>query len=469
MNKNQWWKLAVVVVVPLVIWFSPTPSGLGTKAWHLFALYAGAMLGIILRPLPEPVIVLLAISATGLLFNSATLALSGYGNSVVWLVFSAFLLSQAFIDTGLGKRIGYILLKYFGNSTLGVGYVAAMTDLVISPATPSNTARSGGVVYPIFRSLAVTLGSEPGPTGRKIGSYLTILMYQISLTTGTLFLTAMAPNALVASFAAKILHVDLNWGVWAIAAAVPGLLILFVLPWLVYKIYPPEITRVSDSARIAQNGLAQLGPIKGQEITLAVLFVLAIIAWATGQWTRLDATMIAVAFMALCLFLGVTKWESILTAQGAWSTLIWYGGIIGLASALSDAKFFQWLADILGRNLGMAGWNHMTVLVFLLLLSLVVRYLFASTAAYVASFIPVLFTMALSAKVNPMIAALLIAFSSGFGSLLTHYGGALGPVLFGTGYVDQATWWRIGAIVVVFSSLVYLVIGLPYWKLVGLW
>ncbi|MBC7342490.1 MAG: DASS family sodium-coupled anion symporter [Clostridia bacterium] len=469
MNKNGWWKLFLVIVVPIAIWFSPTPSGLEVKAWHMFAIYAGAMLGIILRPFPEPVIVLLAVAVAGLLFNSPKLALAGFGNSTVWLVFSAFLLSQAFIDTGLGKRISYVLLKYFGKSTLGVGYVAAVTDLIISPATPSNTARSGGVVYPIFRSLAATLGSEPGPTGRKIGSYLTILMYQISLTTGTLFLTAMAPNALVASFAAKILHVDLNWGVWAMAAAVPGLLILFALPWLVYKVYPPEIRQVSDSARIAQSGLAELGAMKWQEMALAVLFILAIVAWATTQVTGIDATMIAVAFVALCLVLGVTKWDSVLTSGGAWSTLIWYGGIVGLASALSDAKFFEWLADVLGRSLGLAGWNHVLVLLFLLVLSLVVRYLFASTAAYVASFIPVLYSMALSANVSPMVAALLIAFSSGFGSLLTHYGGALGPVLFGTGYVDQATWWKIGIIVVAFSSLVYLVIGMPYWRLVGLW
>jgi DASS family divalent anion:Na+ symporter len=53
--------------------------------------------------------------------------------------------------------------------------------------------------------------------------------------------------------------------------------------------------------------------------------------------------------------------------------------------------------------------------------------------------------------------------------MLTHYGGALSPVLFGTGYVDQKTWWRLGAAIAAVSFLVNFGVGLPYWKLIGLW
>src|SRR5208337_1443421 len=107
--------------------------------------------------------------------------------------------------------------------------------------TPSNTARTGGLVYPIFRSLAVTLGSEPGPTSGLIGGFLSLLMYQISITTAHVFLTASATNLIVTSFAKSILGVDVSWMQWAQAIAPIALLILLLLPLIVYKLYPPEI------------------------------------------------------------------------------------------------------------------------------------------------------------------------------------------------------------------------------------
>lgn len=65
--------------------------------------------------------------------------------------------------------------------------------------------------------------------------------------------------------------------------------------------------------------------------------------------------------------------------------------------------------------------------------------------------------------------ALLIAGSSAYGSLTTYYGGAVGPILFGSGYVDQKTWWTIGAILVAYNLVVYMTLGLAYWKIIGLY
>lgn len=466
---NRAIKLAVIFLVPCSLLLSPVPKGLTIAAWQLFAMYMAAILGIMFRPLPEPVIILIIISISSLGFHNLGILLNGYASTTAWLVFTAFMLSQAFVETGLGKRIAFLLIGRMGRSTLGLGYVAALTDLIISPATPSNTARTGGIVYPIFRSIAATLKSEPGPTGAVIGSYLTILLYEISLTTGALFLTAMAPNILVASFAQSILHVDLSWLVWAKGAIVPGLIVLAVIPFLVYKIYPPKLKEIPNAKEIAHSGLAQLGPMSLQEKLLAVFFVLAIIGWATTSITKIDATAIAIAFVSACLFTQIISWDSVLKSKGAWSTLIWYGGIIGLANGLSKANFFKWLAQLVNDNMNIVGYNPVLVLIILLFVSLIVRYLFASTAAYVTTFIPVLFTIGLVSHVPALPLALLIAFSSGFGSLLTHYGGALGPVLFGTGYVDQVTWWKIGTIVVALNIVIYILIGFPYWHMIDLW
>lgn len=461
-------KIAITVLVPLSILLSPLPTGLPAAAWNLFALYIGAILGLMLRPAPEPVILITVLAISSMWLNNIGIALAGYASTTTWLVFTAFMVGQAFSDTGLGKRIAFVLIDKMGRTPLGLGYVAALTDLVISPATPSTTARTGGLVYPIFRSVAITLGSEPGPSARRIGSYLTLLLYQVSMATGALFITALATHPMVVSFAKSILKVELSWTLWAQAALVPGLIVLAATPYLIYKMYPPEIKEIDNKA-IARKGMAEIGPMSVSEKILAVLFVLAIAGWSTGEITKINSTAVAVAFVAACLVTGVISWNNILNCKGAWSTFIWYGGIISMADGLSKAGFFAWFGKKMGQSISFDGYSTLVVLVSLLIVSMAVRYFFASQAAYVSTFIPVLFTIGMVAKVPALPLAMLLGVSSAFGSQLTHYGNAVGPVLFGSDYVDQATWWKIGTVMAVFTGIVYLVVGLPYWKLIGLW
>lgn len=458
----------ILIAVPVLILMSPAPNGLTAEAWKLFAVYCAALLGLIIRPANEA-IVLVSVVAFGSLILPVGKLLGGFASPIVWLVFSAFLISQAFADTGLGKRIAYIMVGRFGKTALGLAYGQAITDLVLSPATPSNTARSGGIVYPIFRNVASALDSEPGPSGRKIGAYLTINGYGMSLATSALFITACAPNALIVSFAKNILKVEISWMQWMIAFLAPGLLVFLAIPYLLYKLYPPELSTISGAEEISRKGLAELGPLSVKEKLLILFFVLAIVGWATGNITKINGTTVALLFFSLCSVFKLVSWDSILGNKSAWTTLMWYGGIIGIADTLAGAKFFTWLAQAASAGINLTGYNVYIVLFILLLVSVLIRYIFASMGAYVAAFIPVLYVVGAAAQMPAMPLALLIAGSASYGCLTTHYGGAVGPILFGSGYVDQKTWWKLGAAMVAFNVIVYMTVGLAYWKLLGLW
>ncbi len=457
-----------VIIVPLLILASPAPADLKPLAWKLFAVYTGAILGLILRPATEAVILLFAI-AFGSLFVPLGQLLSGYASTGTWLVFTAFLISQAFTDTGLGKRIAYVLTSRFGKSALGLSYGSAFTDLIISPATPSSTARACGIVYPIYMNVAQTLGSYPGKTARQLGSYITLALYQINMTTSAMFLTASAPNVLLCTLAKSILKVEISWLSWAIAAFVPGMIMLLLCPLIVYKLYPPTMTKLEDAEEFARKGLAEIGPMTSKEKHLIILFVLAIIAWATGTMTKVDPTSVALIFFVLSVFLKLISWENVLNNKAAWGTLLWYGGIIGVSGALANAGFFVWLAAVVKANLTLTGYNPILVLALLGLLCLAVRYVFASFSAFVTAFVPVVYTLGLAAEVPKSALAYLITLTVVYGCLLTHYGSGTAPGLFGTGYVEQKDWWRVGAVVAFLALAVYLVIGLPYWKMLGLW
>ncbi|WP_288478515.1 SLC13 family permease, partial [uncultured Pseudomonas sp.] len=186
------WKFLLPLAVTGLLALLPAPDGLPVHAWLYFALFAGVVVGLILEPLPGAVIGLIGVALAALLapwvlFSPAQLAtpgfrgpqealkwgLAGFSNNTVWLIFSAFMFALGYEKTGLGRRIALLLVKAMGRRTLTLGYAVMLADLALAPFTPSNTARSGGTVYPVIRNLPLLYDSKPNdPSARRIGSYL---------------------------------------------------------------------------------------------------------------------------------------------------------------------------------------------------------------------------------------------------------------------------------------------------------
>jgi divalent anion:Na+ symporter, DASS family len=243
------------------IWFCPMPDGLKPQAWQLFAIFVATILGFILQPLPLGAVALVSITLTALFgVLKPAEVLSGFSSSPIWLTVSAFLYARGFIKTGFGRRIAFTIIRYIGDRTLKLGYCFTLTDLILAPVTPSNTARSGGIVFPIARSISTAFGSEPGASSRKIGSFLMLTAYQSNAITSAMFMTAMTANPLMVTFAAATAGVTLTWGSWALAAVVPGLASLVIIPFFLYKVYPPEILKTPQAREFASEELAKMGP-----------------------------------------------------------------------------------------------------------------------------------------------------------------------------------------------------------------
>ncbi|MCB1083452.1 MAG: anion permease, partial [Simkania sp.] len=220
----------ISVLIGLLIWNLTPPEGVTIQAIHMFAIFMFTVVGVILRPLPIGTVAFLGLTLTAatktLTFEEA---FSGFVHPIVWLIVIAFFISRGFIKTGLGERIAYFIIKLLGKSTLGMAYGMILTDLVLAPAIPSITARVGGIIYPIVNSLSKAFGSEPYSHPRRLGAFLIKTSFQGSVIIGGMFLTSMAGNPLVADIA-KTVGVNITWGTWALAASVPGLICLGIIP-----------------------------------------------------------------------------------------------------------------------------------------------------------------------------------------------------------------------------------------------
>jgi DASS family divalent anion:Na+ symporter len=458
----------IVIVIGLIIWYSPVPAGVKQEAWHLLAIFVATIFGLILSPLPMGAMVIIGVmmtTLTGVLKIGP--ALSGFANNTVWLIVCAFLVARGFITTGLGRRISFIFIRAFGRKTLGLAYAISASDLVLSPATPSNTARAGGIIYPIVRAISNTLGSEPGETSRKIGAYLMKVEFQTTVITSCMFMTAMAPNPLMAELAQKTANVTLTWGKWALAASVPGLLSLVIVPYLLYKIFPPQIKETPQAAQMAHEELEKMGPMKRTEKIMLLVFLLILGLWATAEWNKIDATVVALLGVSVMLLTGVIRWDDVLAEKGAWDALIWFGGLVMMAGQLNSLGLIKWFATSVGGVV--TGWAWLPALIVLLLVYLYAHYGFASVAAHVTAMFPPFLAVAVAAQAPPYLAALSLAFFSSLMSGTTHYGTGPAPIFFNAGYIDQKTWWKLGLLISFVNIAIWLGVGFTWWKVLGLW
>ncbi len=457
-----------VLAIGAIIWFMPVPAGLKPAAWKLFAVFMATIVGFILQPLPIGAIAFISITFTALtgVLKPAE-ALSGFGDTTIWLIVSAFLFAKGFIKTGLGRRIAYMLIEKMGDSTLKLGYTIVLSDLIISPATPSNAARAGGIIFPIVRSLASAFDSEPGPSARRVGSFLMQTGYQGNTITSAMFMTAMAGNPLISLLAAQALNIQITWGQWALAASVPGVLSLLVVPYFIYKAYPPELKKTPEAKAFAAGELEKMGAMSLGEKIVAGIFVGALLLWSTSQYTNMNATVVAMLAVSVMLGTRVLEWKDVLEEKGAWDTLVWMGALVGLAGYLSKLGFIPWFSKAVGASIAGVPWFQ--AFVVLLVIYMYAHYGFASLTAHITAMYSAFVTVAVAAGAPVYLAALALAFMSNLCMSLTHYAAAPAPIYFGAGYVDQGTWWKLGFMVSVINIVIWVGVGSLWWKALGLW
>ena len=476
----------VAVAITLVIWFViPVPEGVKPNAWHMLALFIGTIAAIIGKVMPIGALSIIAITLvaiTGVTNDkpSAAIAdaLSGFSNSLIWLIGISIMISRGLIKTGLGARIGYYFISLFGRRTVGIGYALSISELILAPLTPSNTARGGGIMHPVMRSIANSFGSSPEQgTSGKIGRYLALVNYHTNPITSAMFITATAPNPLVVKLVAEATgaEISLSWGTWALAMLLPGLVAIALMPLVILWLYPPEIRDTEDAHTFALSRLAELGPVKTSEKILLGVFAWLLFLWAgvpemiAGKAYAVDATTAAFSGLTLLLLAGVLSWEEVLAEKSAWDTITWFAALVMMATFLNKLGIIAWLSTVLQGGILQLGLGWMGAAALLTLVYMYAHYLFASTTAHITAMFAAFYTAGIALGAPPMAFALLLAAASSIMMTLTHYATGTSPIIFGSGYTTLGQWWLAGLVMSVVNLTVWVLVGGVWWKVLGYW
>lgn len=471
-------QLFIIILLGVGVNLIPIPESLSQEAWLYFSIFLCVVIGLIVEPFPPAFIGLLGVVTASLfkvgpLLSDGNIAsgsqiiswgLSGFSNGTVWLIFVAFMFASGFEKTGLGKRISFLLVKKLGARSLGLGYAIAFADLLLAPIMPSNTARSGGTIFPIIRHIPILYDSSPDKDPRKIGAYITWVALATTCVTSSMFLTALAPNILAIDLIKTMGLTSPSWGEWFFLFLPVGLILLLTIPLITYLIYPPTVKKSKEVPNWAREELKKMGAITRKELTMILLFLIALLLWILGDLLQINATIAALSVLSLMIILNILNWNDILTNKSAWNVLIWFGTLVTLSGGLQNVGFLDWFARNITEIISM--FSPHVILLLMLLAFYLIHYFFASITAHVTALL-VLFIA--TAKGIPgmdiQLLTYLLLYSIGLMGIITPYGTGPSPIWYGFGYVSTKRFWSLGAIFGMLFLLVLLLVGIPCIKL----
>ena len=455
----------VSVAVAVGIWFVPPPGNLSVQAWHLFAIFAATILSVVVGAFPILTASVLAIAAAVLSGTlSAEDAYAGFANPTIVLIIVAFLVARAVVKSGLGQRLGYRAISLFGRSTLGLSYSIFGVDALIAPAFPSNTARSG-VLYPLVFSMAEAAGATPEREDRKrLGRFL-MFSGMASLTlSSALWLTAMAGNPLGAEIAEKY-GVRISFVSWLMASAVPTLVAMVLVPWLLYKIIRPEVTAMPNAPADARKALASLGPLTRDQKVVGLTFVGMVALWGMAGAVGIDPTAVAFLGLGVMLATGVLTLGDIAKEGDVLATFIWFASLFTMSSQLNHLGFMEFVGQRMAMRLG--GLPVPVAAVTLVVAYVALHYLFVSQTAHLLALFGVFLGVGVKLGASPTMLAFQLLFATNYFAAIAAQGSSANLLFASSGYLTQGELYRLGAMHTGICLAIYLLVGTPWLLLIA--
>lgn len=333
------------IVILFAACMMPPVWGLKAPAIRTLGVMAATVLWWVTEAMPIPVsglLVLPLLHITGSVPFGKVVAQS-FGDPFVPFMVGCLALSVAFTQSGLGKRITYMILSVSGTKVNRILDTFFWVPFIISAFITDVAVVA--LMYPIALSLARSAGAEPGKSNFGL-----CLMFAITFggVLGGLCTPSGVPsNIITISFLAKNAKLTISYLQWTMIATPIAVVIGLVSQWLTKKLYPPEIDRLPFGPDVIKKELEDMGPWTGAQKTTLVVFLIAVALWLTGDFTKLPIAAVSIFIMALLTIPGFSAfkgWREIETGL-EWGSLMLMIGGFALGVAAFNSGLASWLAQ----------------------------------------------------------------------------------------------------------------------------
>lgn len=476
--------LIIGFIVLLLIIALPTPTGLPVAGQRMLGILLFSVIVWMTEAVSYPVSAAIIMTLMSLLLGlspdaanpqkligtskALTMSLAGFSNTALALVAGALFLAAAMTKTHLDKRIALVVLSKMGAKTNRVLAGVIIVGFILSFFVPSTTARVA-CIAPIIMGIITAFGVD------KKSKFAAVMMIATSQAAGIWNVgikTAAAQNMIAIGFIDKMLNSYITWLDWFIAAAPFAIIMSFALYYILLKMMPPEIDEVVGGEESVRKAMAEMGPMTIGEKKLLLISVILLFLWSTEKilhpFDTSTTTVTAVAIM-LTPGIGIMNWKEA-QASIPWGTVILFGVGISLGSALLSTKAATWLAQLIVQTVGLQAMSAFLILAILAAFLTVIHLGFASATALASAMIPIVISILQSVKtpgINIVGMTMLLQYVVSFGFILP-VNSPQGMIAFGTDTFEARDFIRTGIPITIAAYLLVLLLGLTYWRWLGL-
>ena len=436
-----------ILTVAVVSWFfASCPAGLDPKAWHMLIIFVSSMIGIMLEVAGSCAVLFIGLLIASLseTIDLKTQGFTGFTNPVPWLLFFVLSLAKSITKSTIGLRIAYMFMKWFGKGIVGLSYSITLTELLVAPILPSNTARAASVGFPLVSSLSKHISSNvKGVTEKTIGAYLSLLYAYSNAICSSMFLTAMISNALIMDATEKI-GVKLTWIFWAQYTIMPCIAMLLILPFVLKILCNPKVRDLGNTREVAVKNYKELGPLTGQEKVVICVFLGMLLMWIFSDTIGVSITTTTLLGVCIFIMLGILDIREMLSCSNTFNSVIMLGILISFVNVLLDFGAIDWFNKIVSSSITVE--NPKIALCILSATYFFTHYFFSGEASRIIALYAPFLATGLALGIDKIQLIMTLAVFSSFSDVLSHYTCPAAITMFSAGYVSVKKWVSVGIV-----------------------
>ena len=458
------WKIVGTILGPTVavaLWFAPITNE--AAAHHAIAIIAFMIVYWIFEPIDYGITALAGCYLFWALHVvSFATAFSGFADSTPWYMFGAMLLGEAVVRSGLGLRLGYIVIRVIGVSYSKLLLSIIVLVVLLNFLVPSGMAQIV-IVAPMIIGIVAAFGLQPlSNVGRGLFIVLTYacgLFNKMILSGGASILTVGIIHQLTGT--------TVYWGQF-LMAYMPAVVVSVFACWrLILWLYPPEKTELPDGRAHVQSALAEMGPWTLDEKKTIFWLCMAVGLWATDKLHHVRPEVIALGIGLALAFpkVGVLRARAIREIN--FLLIVFLGGVLSMGEVMLHTKVLDlfsgaallpgvvtlFRSPFIGTNVLYWG-------------GVVYHFVLASEFSMLSTSLPIVIRFAQAHGYNPVAIAMVWSFAGG-GKLFVYQSSVL-MLGYSYGYFKARDLLRVGFYLTVVEGVIMAFLVPFYWPLIGL-
>ena len=453
-TRKKW--LIFSFVFSILLFYLPSPEGLGSEAHRTLIIVLVALTLIISESIPLPAVAILILIMEVILgVDTADGVASSFMSDAVFFIMGSLMLAVAIVHQGLDKRLALGVINITGNKTwrivLGFVTISALLSSFIGEHTVA------AMMLPVALALIRNAGIDTG----KATKLSTILLFSIAY--GCAIGSIGTPsgggrNVIMIGYLSDFGIAEISYLDWMKFAYPMLVLEIPVAAIVLWYTFTPEQKIMDSSVRKLKVQVAKTGKMTVNQIMSIVIFFVVFLGWIFLS-PFIGLGIVALIGVFLYLTFGLIDWQEI-SNNTNWSVILLFGSAISLGIQMKETGAALWVAEgtlhyleIIFQDVGVVRWFVSVVLTGILTNLL-------SNAATVAVFGPIVLDMG----GNPVITGIMTSIASAF-AYLTIVASPTCMIIHSTGLITSSDYLKAGWKLFIISVVLLLLISTFYWPI----